>query len=55
MKKLIRFFKDEDGAVSVEYALIVGLLAVGLVAIIIALREEIIATFQKAIDELSAA
>ncbi|MCG2727899.1 MAG: hypothetical protein L6244_04555 [Candidatus Methanoperedenaceae archaeon] len=53
MKKLIRFFKDEEGAESVEYALIVGLLVVGLVIIVVALRTQIIATIQKIIDELA--
>ena len=37
MKKLMNFFKEEDGATAVEYAIMVGLIAaviIGAVAII---------------------
>ena len=32
IKKLINFFKDEEGATMVEYALMVALIAVALIA-----------------------
>jgi pilus assembly protein Flp/PilA len=32
MKKLIRFFKEEDGATAVEYGLMVALIAVAITA-----------------------
>ena len=32
MKKLISFFKDEDGATAVEYAIMVGLIAAVIIA-----------------------
>ena len=35
MKKLMRFFKDEDGATAVEYAIMVGLIAA---VIVVAVR-----------------
>jgi len=31
MEKLIRFFKDEEGATAVEYGLMVALIAVGII------------------------
>jgi pilus assembly protein Flp/PilA len=34
MKKLINFFKDEEGASMVEYGLLVALIAVAVVAIV---------------------
>ncbi len=34
MEKLIRFFKDEEGATAVEYGLIVALIAAIIVAIV---------------------
>jgi len=32
MKKLIRFFKEEDGATAVEYGIMVSLIAVAIIA-----------------------
>ena len=32
MKKLIRFFKDEEGATAVEYGLMVALIAIVIIA-----------------------
>ena len=37
MEKLIRFFKDEEGATAVEYGLMVALIAAVIVAIVTAL------------------
>ena len=35
MKKLMRFFKDEEGVVMIEYALIAALIGVALIATLI--------------------
>ena len=45
MEKLIRFFKDEEGATMVEYALMGSLIAVACVAAVIALGGGIQGTF----------
>ena len=36
MEKLIRFFKDEEGATAVEYGIMVALIAVVIIAAVIA-------------------
>ena len=41
MKKLVKFFKDEEGVVMIEYALIAALIGVALIATLIALEGEI--------------
>jgi len=38
MEKLIRFFKDEEGATAVEYGLMVALIAIGIMAAVIGVR-----------------
>jgi pilus assembly protein Flp/PilA len=35
MKKLIRFFKDEEGATAVEYAIMVALIAIVIIAMVV--------------------
>jgi pilus assembly protein Flp/PilA len=56
MKDLVQaFIKDESGATMVEYAILVALIAVAVIATVILLRIEIQAAFQKVADELSAA
>ncbi len=47
MKKFMSFLKDEDGQGMVEYALIIGAIAVVAVVILIAMRTKISAMFQK--------
>jgi len=37
LQKTIKFIRDEEGATAVEYGLIIGLIAVGLVAILTAI------------------
>ncbi len=37
MKKLMRFFKDEDGATAVEYGIMVALIAAVIIATVTAL------------------
>lgn len=56
MKDLVQaFIKDESGATMVEYAILVALIAVAVIATVILLRIEIQNAFQKVADELSAA
>ena len=40
MKKLIRFFKDEEGATSVEYSIMVMLIAIVIVATVVIVGEK---------------
>lgn len=47
MKKFMSFLKDEDGQGMVEYALIIGAIAVVAIVILIAMRTKISAMFQK--------
>jgi len=35
MRKLIRFFKDEEGATAVEYAIMVALIAIVIIAMVV--------------------
>jgi len=35
MKHLIRFFKDEEGATAVEYAIMVALIAIVIIAMVV--------------------
>jgi pilus assembly protein Flp/PilA len=46
MKKLINFFKDEEGATMVEYALMVALVAVFCIAAVTLMRNQIDAAFR---------
>ena len=55
MQTIKQFLKDEEGASMAEYALLVGLIAVALIAAIIAFRGSIIATFDRVTAALNAA
>ena len=46
MEKLIRFFKDEEGATMVEYALMVALIAVVCITAVQLLGEGVEKTFE---------
>jgi len=39
MEKLIRFFKDEEGATAVEYGLMVAIIAIGIIATVQGVRD----------------
>jgi len=45
MDKLIRFFKDEEGATAVEYAIMVALIAIVIIAMVIIVGEKANNTF----------
>lgn len=55
MEKLIRFFKDEEGATMVEYALMVALIAVVAVLAVTALGGNVRDAFQNISDTIGAA
>lgn len=46
MKKLISFFKDEEGATAVEYGLMVALIAAIIVTIVATLGTQVSTAFQ---------
>ena len=46
MKKLISFFKDEEGATAVEYGLIVALIAAVIVGTVLILGQQVNNGFQ---------
>lgn len=53
MKEIMkRFLVEEDGQALSEYALILAIIVIAVIAILIALKEQILALFQKVIDAL---
>ncbi len=52
MKKLIGFFKDEEGATAVEYGIMVALIAAVIIAVVTTLGTGIRDTFQKVVNAL---
>ncbi|GAA4410468.1 membrane protein [Advenella faeciporci] len=50
--QLIKFWKDEEGATAIEYALIAGLIAVVIMVAVRALGDEIEAVFQEITTQL---
>ena len=48
MKKLMKFFKEEDGATAPEYALMVGLIAVVIIAAVTLLGTNASSRFEQA-------
>lgn len=55
MKKIINFFKDEEGATAVEYALMVALIAVVIIAAVTFLGDEVSEKFSAVGDAVSSA
>jgi pilus assembly protein Flp/PilA len=53
MEKLIRFFKDEEGATAVEYGMIVALIAAVIVLVVTNLGVAIRAAFQSIVEALT--
>ena len=47
MKKLMSFLKDEDGQGMVEYAIIIGCIAVAAIIILVAMKDKIKNLFYK--------
>lgn len=51
MKKFFQnFFREEEGQGMAEYALVLGVIAVGVVAVLLIFGEEIVEQFNKVID-----
>ncbi len=53
MKKLMRFFKDEEGVVMIEYALIAALIGVALIVVLTYVAGGIENIFNYIVDELN--
>ncbi len=47
MEKLIRFFKDEEGATAVEYGLMVAIIAIGIILAVQGVRDALIDLFTR--------
>jgi pilus assembly protein Flp/PilA len=52
MEKMIRFFKDEEGATAVEYGLMVFLIAVAIITVVTALGGQLNVIFQRVVTAL---
>jgi len=52
ISKLLQVFKQEKGQGMVEYALLIGLIAVVVIAVLVLLGPQIARMFQKIVDEL---
>ena len=55
MKKLIRFFKDEEGATAVEYGLMLGLIAVAILSAVSLLGTSLSTEFTQLATDVSSA
>jgi len=53
MKKLIKFFKDEEGATAVEYALMVSLIAVVIIGAVALIGTSLSDTFSEVADNVA--
>ena len=53
--KLINFFKDEEGATMVEYALMLALIAIVCIVAVVAIGNNANSTFQEAATQLGTA
>ena len=54
-QKIVNFFKDEEGATMVEYALMLALIAIVCIVMVKAIGTSANATFQSAATELGSA
>ena len=55
MKRLISFFKDEEGATAIEYGLIAALISVGIVVTVTLVGTQLNAVFTRISTDLGAA
>jgi pilus assembly protein Flp/PilA len=53
LKKIVGLVKEEQGQGMTEYGLVLGLIAVAVVGILVALRTQIVALFNKANNTVS--
>jgi pilus assembly protein Flp/PilA len=54
MNKLMSFLKDEDGQGMIEYAIIIGAIAIAAILILIAMKGKITKAFNKVNNDLDA-
>lgn len=54
MSHIKRFMKDEQGLETVEYAIILGLIVAGTIALVVAIGNWVNQAFQDAADEIGA-
>ncbi len=52
MEKMIRFFKDEEGATAVEYGLLVTLIAVAIIAVVTGIGQQLVLKFGEVVTAL---
>jgi pilus assembly protein Flp/PilA len=52
MKKLMSFFKDEEGATAVEYGIMVALIAIVIIAAVTLVGQGLSTTFQSVADTI---
>jgi pilus assembly protein Flp/PilA len=55
MKKLINFFKDEEGVTMVEYGLIAALISIVAISILVLMSTEVKRIYQAILDALEQA
>ncbi len=55
LRDLKRFVKEEKGQALSEYALILAIIVIAVIVILVALKDQIVALFQKIVDALSVA
>ena len=53
--QIIKFWRDEEGATAIEYGLIAGLIAVGIIASVSTIGEKLAAIFADIVLKLSTA
>lgn len=52
IQQVQRFLRDEEGASAVEYGLIVGLIAIAIVAVLVLIGPRLSGTYSKVYDSL---
>ena len=53
MERLIKLFKEEEGATAVEYGIMVALIAAVIIAVVATLGTQVSAAFQSIVDSLT--
>ena len=53
MQHIINFFKDEEGATAIEYALLAALIAVAIIVAVTAVGDQLVLVFEKIEAELA--
>jgi pilus assembly protein Flp/PilA len=54
LKKIKSLFKEEEGQGMTEYGLVLGIIAVAVIAVLAALRDQIVGLFKSVMDTLTA-